>query len=212
MDATTVTPPLPSAAELDALRSRDRRRPAGLPRGPGASSSTSTAASYTPRRRRRGRPLGRPTFLGELGATVEARPDPAGRLGDTIVATFEGRAERAAGPPDRPHGHGLRPGHRGRAPVPDRGRHRLRPGRDRHEVRAAGGALRAQGDRSRERGGLPVRAARLRRQPRRGDRLADVDAAHRGDRGRLATSRSSSNAPARTATSSRRARASSTCG
>jgi glutamate carboxypeptidase len=29
-------------------------------------------------------------FLGELGGTVEARPDPAGRLGDTIVATFEG--------------------------------------------------------------------------------------------------------------------------
>ena len=37
--------PLPSAAELDALRARDRRRPAGLPRRPRADSSTSTAAA-----------------------------------------------------------------------------------------------------------------------------------------------------------------------
>ena len=34
---------------------------------------------------------GSPAFLTELGATVEIRPDPAGRLGDTVVATFEGR-------------------------------------------------------------------------------------------------------------------------
>jgi glutamate carboxypeptidase len=30
-------------------------------------------------------------FLEELGASVENRPDPAGRLGDTVVATFRGR-------------------------------------------------------------------------------------------------------------------------
>lgn len=35
-------------------------------------------------------------FLGELGATVERRPDPEGRFGDTVVATFEGRP--GAGP------------------------------------------------------------------------------------------------------------------
>jgi glutamate carboxypeptidase len=34
--------------------------------------------------------------LAELGATVERRPDPEGRFGDTIVATFEGAA--GAGP------------------------------------------------------------------------------------------------------------------
>ncbi|MGZ9231193.1 MAG: M20 family metallopeptidase [Candidatus Limnocylindrales bacterium] len=31
-------------------------------------------------------------FLGRLGATIETRPDPAGRLGDTVIATFEGAA------------------------------------------------------------------------------------------------------------------------
>lgn len=31
-------------------------------------------------------------FLSAIGATSERRPDPAGRLGDTVVATFEGRA------------------------------------------------------------------------------------------------------------------------
>jgi glutamate carboxypeptidase len=31
-------------------------------------------------------------FLTELGATVETRPDPAGRLGATVIATFDGRA------------------------------------------------------------------------------------------------------------------------
>ncbi|HEY6013106.1 MAG TPA: M20 family metallopeptidase, partial [Candidatus Limnocylindrales bacterium] len=29
-------------------------------------------------------------FLADLGATIETRPDPAGRLGDTVIATFEG--------------------------------------------------------------------------------------------------------------------------
>jgi glutamate carboxypeptidase len=31
-------------------------------------------------------------FLGGLGASVERRPDPAGRLGDTVIATFTGSA------------------------------------------------------------------------------------------------------------------------
>ncbi|HVQ21711.1 MAG TPA: M20/M25/M40 family metallo-hydrolase, partial [Candidatus Saccharimonadia bacterium] len=31
------------------------------------------------------------TALADLGARVERRPDPAGRLGDTVVATFDGR-------------------------------------------------------------------------------------------------------------------------
>ena len=182
MDATTVTPPLPSAAELDALR---RAIGADLPAylEDLAELVNIDCGSYT---RAGVDEVGRwvAAFLGELGATVEARPDPAGRLGDTIVATFEGLAERSAGAAHRAHGHGLRSGDRGRAPVPHRGRGRLRPGRDRHEVGAAGRALRAQGDRRGARR-PPLRAARLHRQPRRGDRLADIDAAHRGDRGRL---------------------------
>jgi glutamate carboxypeptidase len=32
------------------------------------------------------------TFLGELGADIEIRPDPAGRFGDTVIARFTGRA------------------------------------------------------------------------------------------------------------------------
>jgi glutamate carboxypeptidase len=89
MTATTVTPPLPSAAELDALRAAvgadlpaylaDLERLVNIDCG-----------SYT---RKGVDEVGRwvAAFLTELGATVEARPDPAGRLGDTIVATFDGR-------------------------------------------------------------------------------------------------------------------------
>ena len=89
MTATTVTPPLPSAAELDALRgavSADLRAYlADLER-----LVNIDCGSYT---RDGVNEVGRwvSAFLTELGATVEARPDPAGRLGDTIVATFEGR-------------------------------------------------------------------------------------------------------------------------
>jgi glutamate carboxypeptidase len=35
-------------------------------------------------------------FLADLGASVEARPDPAGRLGSTIVSTFRGSAAPGA--------------------------------------------------------------------------------------------------------------------
>jgi glutamate carboxypeptidase len=89
MTASTVTPPLPSAAELDALRGAvsadlavylaDLEHLVNIDCG-----------SYT---RDGVNEVGRwvAAFLTELGASVEARPDPAGRLGDTIVATFEGR-------------------------------------------------------------------------------------------------------------------------
>ena len=89
MTASTVTPPLPSAAELDALRAAisadlpvylaDLERLVNIDCG-----------SYTPEGVNE---VGRwvAAFLRELGATVETRPDPAGRLGDTVIATFEGR-------------------------------------------------------------------------------------------------------------------------
>ncbi len=32
-------------------------------------------------------------FLGGLGADIDVRPDPSGRFGDTVVATFRGRAD-----------------------------------------------------------------------------------------------------------------------
>jgi glutamate carboxypeptidase len=87
MDAPTATPQAP---ELDALRHavtadlpnylRDLERLINVDCG-----------SYTPEGVNE---VGRWTaeFLAGLGATVESRPDPAGRLGDTVVATFEGRA------------------------------------------------------------------------------------------------------------------------
>src|SRR6186997_517419 len=90
MDATTVTPPLPSAAELDALGAAiGADLPAYLKDL--AELVNIDCGSYT---RAGVDEVGRwvAAFLGELGAMVEARPDPAGRLGDTIVATFEGLA------------------------------------------------------------------------------------------------------------------------
>lgn len=91
MTASTATPPLPSAAELDALRTAigtdlpaylaDLERLVNIDCG-----------SYTPDGVNE---VGRwvAAFLAELGATVEARPDPAGRYGDTVVATFTGRPD-----------------------------------------------------------------------------------------------------------------------
>src|SRR6187397_60208 len=90
MDATTVTPPLPSAAELDALRTAIA---ADLPAylEDLAELVNIDCGSYT---RDGVNEVGRwvTAFLTELGATVEIRPDPAGRLGDTVVATFTGQA------------------------------------------------------------------------------------------------------------------------
>jgi len=89
MSTTTTAPPLPSAAELDALRAAigadlpvylaDLRRLVSIDCG----SYTRAGVDEV------GRWVG--AFFTELGATVEARPDPAGRLGDTVVATFDGR-------------------------------------------------------------------------------------------------------------------------
>jgi len=90
MTASTVSPPLPSAAELDALRSAiSADLPAYLEDL--AELVNIDCGSYT---RDGVNEVGRwvAAFLNELGATVDVRPDPAGRLGDTIVATFEGRA------------------------------------------------------------------------------------------------------------------------
>src|SRR6478672_4502373 len=89
MDATTVTPPFPSAAELDALRGAiGADLPAYLEDL--AELVNIDCGSYT---RAGVDEVGRwvAAFLTELGATVETRPDPAGRLGATVVATFEGR-------------------------------------------------------------------------------------------------------------------------
>ena len=89
MSTTTTAPPLPSAAELDALRAAigadlpiylaDLRRLVSIDCG----SYTRAGVDEVGRWVR--------AFFTELGATVEARPDPAGRLGDTVVATFDGR-------------------------------------------------------------------------------------------------------------------------
>jgi glutamate carboxypeptidase len=88
MTATTVNPPLPSAAELDALRAAvsadlpaymaDLERLVNIDCGSYTRDGVDEVGRWVA------------AFLGELGGTVEARPDPAGRLGDTIVATFEG--------------------------------------------------------------------------------------------------------------------------
>jgi glutamate carboxypeptidase len=86
--ATYAALPTPSAAELDALRAaiggdlpaylEDLERLVNIDCG-----------SYTPAGVNE---VGRwvASFFADLGATVEARPDPAGRLGDTVVATFDG--------------------------------------------------------------------------------------------------------------------------
>jgi glutamate carboxypeptidase len=86
--ATYAALPTPSAAELDALRAaiggdlpaylEDLERLVNIDCG-----------SYTPTGVNE---VGRwvASFFADLGATVEARPDPAGRLGDTVVATFDG--------------------------------------------------------------------------------------------------------------------------
>ena len=88
MKATASTTVIPTAAELDGLRA-----------GIAADLSEYLAnlerlvnidcGSYTPAGVNE---VGRWTggFLADLGAAIEYRPDPAGRLGDTVVATFDG--------------------------------------------------------------------------------------------------------------------------
>jgi Acetylornithine deacetylase/Succinyl-diaminopimelate desuccinylase and related deacylases len=89
MSTTTATLPLPSAAELDALRAAigadlpaylaDLERLVSIDCGSYTRAGVDEVGRWVA------------AFLTELGATVEARPDPAGRLGDTVVARFDGR-------------------------------------------------------------------------------------------------------------------------
>src|SRR4051794_15456763 len=90
MTLTTPNPPLPSEIELDAIRAAIAadmpaylaalERPVNIVGG-----------SYTPEGVDRGG-RGVTGFRTGLGAPVETRPDPAGRLGATVIGTFEGRA------------------------------------------------------------------------------------------------------------------------
>ena len=89
MDAAPTLAGSPSTAELDALRTAiaadlsaylaNLERLVNIDCG-----------SYTPAGVNE---VGRWTgdFLADLGAAVEYRPDPAGKLGDTVIATFEGQ-------------------------------------------------------------------------------------------------------------------------
>ena len=89
MTASTVTPPLPSAAELEALRAAigadlpvylaDLEHLVNIDCGSYTRDGVDEVGRWVA------------AFVTELGATVESRPDPTGRLGDTIVATFDGR-------------------------------------------------------------------------------------------------------------------------
>ncbi len=81
---------VPKTPELDALRDavtadfpsflRDLERLVNIDCGSYTPDGVNEVGSWTAE------------FLVGLGATVERRPDPAGRLGDTVVATFDGRA------------------------------------------------------------------------------------------------------------------------
>ena len=90
MDVQTTTLVTPSAAELDGLRVG---LAADLPEYLANLERLVNidCGSYTPSGVNE---VGRWTgdFLAELGADVVFRPDPAGRLGDTVVATFTGQA------------------------------------------------------------------------------------------------------------------------
>ena len=114
----------------------------------------------------------------ELGATVETRPDPAGRLGDTIVGDVRGSSRR--------HRSVLLIGHMDT--VFDPGTAAERPFSIGDGIAHGPGvtdmksglltglyAIKALRRRARR---AAVRTARLRRQPGRGDRVADLDAPH----------------------------------
>lgn len=87
MEAPTVTPP---ATVLERLRAAiDADLPAYL--ADLERLVNTDCGSYTPAGVNE---VGRwvEAFLAGLGAAVERRPDPAGRLGDTVIATFQGAA------------------------------------------------------------------------------------------------------------------------
>jgi glutamate carboxypeptidase len=91
MTATTATPPLPPATELDGLRAAigadlpaylaDLERLVNIDCGSYTPAGVDTVGRWVA------------GFLAELGAGVETRPDPAGTLGGTVIATFEGRVD-----------------------------------------------------------------------------------------------------------------------
>jgi len=89
MSASTAHPPRPSAAELDALRAAVS---ADLPDYLADLEHLVNidCGSYTPDGVNE---VGRwvAAFFTGLGARVESRPDPDGRLGDTVIATLDGR-------------------------------------------------------------------------------------------------------------------------
>ncbi len=90
MDTTAPIPPHPSTTELEGLRAAisadlpaylaDLERLVNIDCGSYTPDGVDTVGRWVTE------------FLTELGATVETRPDPAGRLGATVIATFEGRA------------------------------------------------------------------------------------------------------------------------
>src|SRR3954466_11143467 len=90
MTVTTPSPPLPSSTELDAIRTAiaadmpaylaDLERLVNIDCGSYTPEGVDTVGRWVTE------------FLTELGATVETRPDPAGRLGATVIGTFPGRA------------------------------------------------------------------------------------------------------------------------
>src|SRR3954454_17079657 len=90
MTVTTPSPPHPSSIELDAIRAAiaadmpaylaDLERLVNIDCGSYTPEGVDTVGRWVT------------DFLTALGATVETRPDPAGRLGATVIGTFEGRA------------------------------------------------------------------------------------------------------------------------
>ena len=202
MDAPTA---LPDRATLDALRAAidadlpaylaDLERLVNIDCGSYTPDGVNVVGGWTA------------AFLAGLGGRVETRPDPAGRLGNTVVATFEGRP---GGPRVLLIGH--------LDTVFDPGTAAARPFRMDDGIATGPGvtdmksgllaglyALKAIIGGARR---PAVRAAHVRRQPGRGDRLADLDAAHPRRSPRTSMRRSCSSAPAPTATSCRRARGS----
>ena len=91
MSTTTATPPLPSAAEIDALRTAigldlavylaDLERLVSIDCGSYTQAGVDEVGRWVA------------AFFTELGASVEVRPDPAGLLGATVIATFSGRLD-----------------------------------------------------------------------------------------------------------------------
>src|SRR6476469_9030517 len=90
MSITTGSPPLPSATELEGLRAAisadlpaylgDLERLVNIDCGSYTPDGVDTVRRWVTE------------FRTGLGAAVEPRPDPAGRLGATVIATFDGRA------------------------------------------------------------------------------------------------------------------------